>query len=32
MSEAMPDTPERPEPELTAAEGPWGGPVYRYRG
>jgi hypothetical protein len=24
--------PNRPEPELTAAEGPWGGPVYRYRG
>ncbi len=22
----------RPEPELVAAEGPWGGPVYRYRG
>ena len=22
----------RPEPELTAAEGPWGGPTYSYRG
>ncbi len=27
-----PAAPERPHPELTAAEGPWGGPVYRYRG
>ena len=25
-------TPERPEPELTAEAGPWGGPVWRYRG
>ena len=24
--------PERPDPELTAAEGPWGGPTYTYRG
>ena len=22
---------ERPQPELVTAEGPWGGPVYRYR-
>ncbi len=28
----MTDTPARPEPELVAAEGPWGGPVYSYRG
>ena len=28
----MTDAPARPEPELTAAEGPWGGPVYSYRG
>ena len=28
----MTDTPERPEPELTAEAGPRGGPVYRYRG
>ena len=28
----MTDTSERPEPELTAEAGPWGGPVYRYRG
>ena len=27
----MTDTPARPEPELAAAEGPWGGPVYRHR-
>ena len=28
----MTDAPaERPDPELTAAEGPWGGPVYSYR-
>ncbi len=32
---AMTDAPavsERPQPELVTAEGPWGGPVYRYRG
>ncbi len=23
---------ERPQPEPVTAEGPWGGPVYRYRG
>jgi hypothetical protein len=28
----MTDAPERPQPEMTAAEGPWGGPVYNYRG
>ena len=28
----MTDVPERPEPELIAETGPWGGPVYRYRG
>ncbi len=28
----MTDTPARPVPELTVAEGPSGGPVYRYRG
>jgi hypothetical protein len=28
----MTDTPERPEPKLTVEAGPWGGPVYRYRG
>ena len=28
----MTGTPERPVPELTAAEGPSDGPVYRYRG
>ena len=28
----MTDTPERPEPELTAEAGPWGCPVYRCRG
>ena len=22
----------RPQPEMTTAEGPWGGPVYAYRG
>ena len=27
-----PDQPERPFPAETAAEGPWGGPVYSYRG
>ena len=26
------DAPARPQPELVAAEGPWGGPVYSYRG
>ncbi len=31
MADAL-AAPERPHPELTAAEGPWGGPVYRYRG
>ncbi len=29
---AMTDAPARPEPELVAAEGPWGGPVFRYHG
>jgi hypothetical protein len=28
----MTDAPARPEPQLTAAQGPWGGPVYAYRG
>ncbi len=28
----MNDAPVRPRPELTAAEGPWGGPAYAYRG
>ena len=28
----MADTPARPEPDLVAAQGPWGGPVYRHRG
>ncbi len=28
----MSDPSERPKPELTAAEGLWGGPVYAYRG
>ena len=28
----MTDAPARPQPELVTAEGPWGGPVYRYRG
>ena len=28
----MTDVPERPRPELTAAEGPWVGPAYAYRG
>ena len=28
----MDRSPERVEPELVTAEGPWGGPVYRYRG
>ncbi len=23
---------QRPQPELVTAEGPWGGPVYHYRG
>ena len=27
-----PDQPERPFPTETAAQGPWGGPVYSYRG
>ncbi len=26
------DAPARPQPELVAAEGPWRGPLYRYRG
>ena len=28
----MTDAPECPRPELIAAEGPWGGPVYHHRG
>ena len=28
----MADAPARPEPEMVTSEGPWGGPVYRYRG
>ena len=28
----MTEPPERPEPEMTTAAGPWGGPVYRHRG
>ncbi len=28
----MTHAPACPEPELTAEAGPWGGPVYRYRG
>ncbi len=28
----MTDAPARTEPELLAAEGPWGGPVFHYRG
>ncbi len=28
----MTDPSERLQPELTAEAGPWGGPVYRYRG
>ncbi len=28
----MTEAPTRPEPELVAAEGPWGGPTYAYRG
>ncbi len=28
----MTEAPTRPQPELAAAEGPWGGPVFRYRG
>ena len=27
-----PNQPERPSPTETAAQGPWGGPVYSYRG
>ena len=30
--DAPPDQPERHSPIETAAEGPWGGPVYSYRG
>jgi hypothetical protein len=26
------DAPNRPEPELVTEQGPWGGPVYAYRG
>ncbi len=29
MTDAPPD---RPQPEQTAAAGPWGGPTYAYRG
>ena len=28
----MTEPPQRPEPEITTAAGPWGGPVYSYRG
>ena len=28
----MTDASARPQPEQTAAEGPWGGPTYAYRG
>ncbi len=28
----MTEPPQRPEPEMTTAAGPWGGPVYSYRG
>ena len=28
----MTNASERPEPELVVAEGPWGGPVFRYHG
>ncbi len=28
----MTDAPAQPDMELVAAEGPWGGPVFRYRG
>ena len=28
----MMDAPAHPDLELIAAEGPWGGPVFRYRG
>ena len=28
----MTGAPARPEPELTTEAGPWGGPVYAYRG
>ncbi len=28
----MTEAPQRSEPELTAEAGPWGGPVFRYRG
>ncbi len=28
----MADAPLHPEPEMTSAQGPWGGPVYAYRG
>ncbi len=28
----MTEAPTRPQPELVAAEGPWGGPVFRHRG
>ena len=29
---AMTEPPQRPQPEMTTAAGPWGGPVYRHRG
>ena len=32
MSLLPPDPPERPIPEQITNAGPWGGPVYRYRG
>ncbi len=32
MPEAPAERPERPFPTETAAAGPWGGPVYSYRG
>ena len=32
MSLLPPDPPPRPIPEETTAEGPWGGPSFRYRG
>ncbi len=28
----MTDAPQHPQPEQTAAQGPWGGPAYAYRG
>ncbi len=32
MTRSMTFAPQRPQPELVTAEGPSGGPVYRYRG